>query len=456
MSTKALTRDDAPSAQVERTIGRYVLYGPIARGGMATVHFARLVGGDGFSRIVAAKRLHEQFAEDPEFVAMLRNEARIGSCVHHPNVVPVLDLVVDGAEVLLVQEYVRGVPLDKLLRVAVKATEPVPADVVVAIVAGVLSGLHAAHEARDERGEPLGIVHRDVTPHNVVVGADGVPRLLDFGIAKARSSSAVTREGFVKGKLSYMAPEQFRGVRATRRADVYSAGVVAWELLTMRKLHAGRDDLEVLAATMAGDVPHLLDALVDQYASMGERRWTEVERLAPVVAKMMSNDPRRRYASAEEARDALVAAVPPAEAAVVGDWVQQSGHEYLARCQALLRSNEENWRSSSRIAAADPRMSPPPESGLRLAARRVDDEARETVPALPPRGARAEAVPSAEPEVIDLDATAPRARGGRAGWTVAAVLLVALVTLVALLVARPSVVFRAIDAISAGVRAAVR
>src|SRR5580693_7860209 len=152
-----------------RAFGRYVLYAPIARGGMATIHIARLVGADGFSRIVAAKRLHPQFTEDPDFVAMFRDEAEIASKIHHPNVVPVLDIVLDGEEVVLVQEYVHGVPLDRLFRAACAASEAIPLRIVVGILSGILSGLHAAHETTDETGRPLGIIHRDVSPQNVMV-----------------------------------------------------------------------------------------------------------------------------------------------------------------------------------------------------------------------------------------------------------------------------------------------
>src|SRR5580704_321712 len=135
-----------------RVFGRYVLYAPIARGGMATIHIARLVGADGFNRIVAAKRLHPQFTEDPDFVAMFRDEAEIASKIHHPNVVPVLDIVLDGEEVVLVQEYVHGVPLDRLFRASLAAREPIPVRIVVALVGGILAGLHAAHETTNERG----------------------------------------------------------------------------------------------------------------------------------------------------------------------------------------------------------------------------------------------------------------------------------------------------------------
>ena len=175
-------------------VGRYVLHAAIARGGMATIHLARLLGAEGWSRMVAAKRLHAQFTGDPEFLAMFLDEARIASKVHHPNVVPVLDVVQTGTEVILVQEYVHGVPLDKLLRSAREAHVVLPVGVVVAIAADMLAGLFAAHEARDEMGASLDIVHRDVSPQNVIVGADGIARLLDFGVAKATLNVHVTRD----------------------------------------------------------------------------------------------------------------------------------------------------------------------------------------------------------------------------------------------------------------------
>src|SRR5215510_13687036 len=145
------------------TVGRYILHRQIARGGMATIHIARLMGDEGFSRIVAAKRLLPEFAEDAEFVAMFLDEARIASKVHHRNVVPVLDVVTTGEEVILVQEYVHGVPLHWLLRTARQAKTHVPLNVAISIACQVLAGLQAAHETVDEMGSPLNIVHRDVS-----------------------------------------------------------------------------------------------------------------------------------------------------------------------------------------------------------------------------------------------------------------------------------------------------
>ncbi|MEO8705360.1 MAG: protein kinase, partial [Kofleriaceae bacterium] len=155
------------------TIGRYILHRQIARGGMATIHIARLMGDEGFSRIVAAKRLLPEFAEDSDFVAMFLDEARIASKVHHRNVVPVLDVVTAMDEVVLVQEYVHGAPVHWLLNKTRQLHTHVPVPVAVAIASGVLAGLHAAHEMVDEMGMPLNVVHRDVSPQNVMVATDG-------------------------------------------------------------------------------------------------------------------------------------------------------------------------------------------------------------------------------------------------------------------------------------------
>jgi serine/threonine-protein kinase len=233
-------------------VGRYVLHRQIARGGMATIHIARLMGDEGFSRIVAAKRLLPEFAEDPEFVAMFLDEARVASRVHHRNVVPVLDVVTTGHEVVLVQEYIHGAPLHWLLNKARQTKTPVPLGLAVSIACQVLAGLHAAHETVDEMGTPLDVVHRDVSPQNVMIAADGTARLLDFGVAKSLMAAHVTREGTYKGKLAYSAPEQLRGA-ATRQSDIYSLTVLLWELVVGHRMHrTPQAEAELVATIMKG------------------------------------------------------------------------------------------------------------------------------------------------------------------------------------------------------------
>jgi eukaryotic-like serine/threonine-protein kinase len=340
-------------------VGRYVLHAAIARGGMATIHLARLLGAEGWSRMVAAKRLHPQLTTDPEFVEMFLDEARIASKIHHPNVVPVLDVVHTGTEVILVQEYVHGVPLDRLLRAAREEEEEVPAAVVVAVAADMLAGLHAAHEATDELGAALEIVHRDVSPQNVLVGADGIARVLDFGVAKAQINLHVTRAGTFKGKLTYTSPEQMRGA-AGRATDVYAAAVVIWEALAGRRMHAGRTDVEICAAVTRGDVVRLLDAVDPESASPD--RWSELSRLDPIVARGLALAAEDRWPRALEMADALLDAVPRASAAEVARWVKHLGKAYLEGREKIIVTEESTWRQRPSLDAGPPE----PDSGATL------------------------------------------------------------------------------------------
>jgi serine/threonine-protein kinase len=205
-------------------LGRYAIYEKIASGGMATVHVGRQLGHVGFARTVAIKRMHPQYAGDPEFVSMFVDEARLAARIHHPNVVPTLDVVAMDGELFLVMELIQGESLSRLIRTASSRNEHIPPAMVATMLVGVLQGLHAAHEAKSDQGEPLGIVHRDVSPHNIIVGTDGIARVLDFGVAKATGRIQTTRDGQLKGKLAYMAPEQIHG-EVTRSTDVYAA---AW------------------------------------------------------------------------------------------------------------------------------------------------------------------------------------------------------------------------------------
>jgi eukaryotic-like serine/threonine-protein kinase len=328
-------------------VGRYLLHAPIARGGMATIHLARLLGAEGFSRMVAAKRLHPQFVEDAEFLEMFLDEARIASKVHHPNVVPVLDVVQSGSEVILVQEYVHGVALDKLLRAARHQKKHLPIYITVAIVSGMLAGLAAAHDARDEMGKPLSIVHRDVSPQNVLVGADGTPRLVDFGVAKAALNTHITRAGVFKGKLGYSSPELLHGL-VTPAVDIFASGVLLWEALVGRRLYTGLGEAELHAAVSTARVPRLSAAV--EKADVSSERWQLLLRLEPVVAKATAFEPDDRYPTAAEMQDALLQAVPAATPGEVSKWVKILGKEYLSGREQLIVSEESSFRKRQAIA----------------------------------------------------------------------------------------------------------
>jgi serine/threonine protein kinase len=300
----------SPESAPLRVLGRYALYEEIAAGGMATVHFGRLIGPVGFSRTVAIKRLHPQFAKDPEFVSMFLDEARLAARIRHPNVVPTLDVVAVEGELFLVMEYIEGESLARVIGAARHAGLRLPIAHAVAILAGTLYGLHAAHEATNERGEPLELVHRDVSPQNILVGTDGVPRVLDFGVAKAAGRLQTTREGQLKGKIAYMAPEQLQGGKIDRRVDVFAAGVVLWEALTGVRLFRGDSDVEVFGKVMQGsvtppsslvhDVPPALDA---------------------IVMRALSRAPDDRFESARTMARALERSVTPVPASDVADFV---------------------------------------------------------------------------------------------------------------------------------------
>ncbi len=304
-------------------VGRYTIQGEIATGGMATVHYGRLVGPAGFTRGVAIKRLHPQFAKNPDFVAMFLDEARLASRIQHPNVVPILDVVAEGAELFLVMEFVPGESLSKLVK---SAPGGLPITIALSLAVGMLEGLHAAHKALGEDGKPLMIVHRDVSPQNVIVGVDGIARLIDFGVAKATGNATMTRDGQVKGKVAYMAPEQLRSEPVDCRADIYAASVVLWEMLTGRRFFGSADSEAALMLRV------LNEAITPPSA---ERKEVPPE-LDAVVLKGLSRDAKERFGSAQEMVQALERVAQPAAARDVARWVELKAGEAVAlRAQAL-------------------------------------------------------------------------------------------------------------------------
>ncbi len=311
----------------------------IAAGGMATVHLGRLRGSAGFSRTVAIKRLHAQFAKDPDFVAMFLDEARLAGGIRHPNVVPTLDVLIHEGEILVVMEYVHGESLSRLARAQKAGVDArgsgVPLPIALSIVSGALYGLHAAHEARDDRGAPLDIVHRDVSPQNILVGLDGVVRVVDFGVAKAAGRLQMTREGMLKGKLAYMAPEQAAADTVDRRCDIYSAAVVLWEALTGQRLFTGQNEMSLFRSVLAGAVTPP-SALVPGLPP-------EVDAL---VMRGLAREPADRFATALEMAEAAqrIAYATPGQ---VGTWVRALGGEALDQRAARVASIERTWAADA-------------------------------------------------------------------------------------------------------------
>lgn len=307
-------------------LGRYQLLARIASGGMGVVHVARARGEHGFSRTVALKQLHPHLAEDPDVVERFLAEARIASQIVHPHVVSVLDVGSAAGRAFLVLDYVHGESLAGLLRASAELGERPPLAVVSAVVSEALEGLHAAHETVDARGIPIGLVHRDVSPHNVLVSTRGAAYVTDFGVAKVKDALRQTRSGSLVGKAGYMAPEQLgAGGGVTRATDIYGAGVVLWESLTGERLFDGLEQqIEATAkktpppppSSRRTDIPPLLDEL---------------------VLSLLALSPNARPRTALDAARALTAIVTPASAREVGEWVLDLAGPKLDRLDAAMR-----------------------------------------------------------------------------------------------------------------------
>jgi serine/threonine-protein kinase len=259
---------------------------------------------------------------------MFIDEARLTARVRHPNVVPMLDVVVDNGEIFVILEYVHGEPIHRLTRMVVTAPR-IPLRIVSGIVFGALLGLHAAHDARNERGEPLHIVHRDVSPQNILVGPDGVPRVIDFGVAKAFGRVRTTAQREVKGKLAYLAPEQLTGAPVDQRTDVYSASIVLWELITGGRLFHADEPAAILQKAMHAKVD-------PPSVHTGEAN----PQLDGIVMRGLSRDPAQRWPTARAMALALEECVPPASAPHIGSWVARVAHKPLEERAALFAAME--------------------------------------------------------------------------------------------------------------------
>jgi serine/threonine-protein kinase len=275
----------APQEQLE-SLERYKLLARLGQGGMAEVYLAAWEVAPFVHRPVVIKRLHAHFNEDPRLVAMFLDEARLLTQLDHPHIVKTLEAGVIEGRCCIAMEYLEGQPLQRVLR---RANERggLAAHLAVSIAISVLDGLHYSHEIKDAHGQPLEIVHRDVSPQNVFVANDGQVKVLDFGIAKANSQEGHTATGIVKGKVGYIAPEQARAEHVDRRADIWSAGVVLWEALAGARLFKAETDAATLGLTLQGRIP-----------SAASRRPGIPEALETVLIRALQREPALRYQTA--------------------------------------------------------------------------------------------------------------------------------------------------------------
>lgn len=268
-------------------LGKLTLLRQIGEGGMARIFLARARGIRGFEKLVVVKQILPRLAEDAEFIARFFQEAKLAATLDHPNIATVYDVDQEGDAYFYSMEYVRGRDLHKVMRRAQQAGRALSLDEIVAIVSGLCAGLHHAHTRRDQNGRPLGIVHRDVSPSNVLLSFEGAVKLADFGVAKARTGMVSTDVGTLRGKLGYMSPEQCRGEAIDRRSDVYAVGVLLWEMLTGRRLHQGDSEVAIIHRIAQEHAP-----------SPRPFRADVSDELERIVARALARGPAQRYSSA--------------------------------------------------------------------------------------------------------------------------------------------------------------
>jgi serine/threonine-protein kinase len=250
-------------------------------------------GPAGFNKLVVIKQIRPQLAEDPEFLGMFLDEARLAARLSHPNVVQTNEVGQEGERYFIAMEYLEGQPLNRVVH-RLQKSGGLPLSMHIKLISDALAGLHHAHELTDYDGTALGVVHRDVTPHNVFITYDGQVKVVDFGIAKALNSSSETRTGVLKGKVAYMAPEQARGERVDRRADIFSVGVMLWEAATGKRLWKGVPDITILQRLLSGEIPAARSVKEDL-----------PPKLDAIIAKALSHQREDRYATAAELQIAL-------------------------------------------------------------------------------------------------------------------------------------------------------
>ena len=338
----------------KRRLDRYELIGELASGGMATVFLGRLGGVGGFQRFVAIKRLHPHLASEDEFIEMFLDEARLAAGIHHPHVVPILEVGESDSGYYLVMEYVEGDTLARLMARSLARAQPIPRPVLIRIILDALAGLHAAHELLDPDGNPVNLVHRDVSPQNILVGVDGCSRITDFGVAHAASRLQNTRADRLKGKLAYMSPEQARSGAVDQRADIFAMGIILWEVLASKRLFKSESEAITLQKVTQEPIPRLASAVPDIHPAIEQ-----------VVDKALERDRDRRYFTAADMAEALERAARAAANVSATDLGVASPREVAAYVQGALGEDIAAQRESVRAWLAHSEPSLPRASGLK-------------------------------------------------------------------------------------------
>jgi serine/threonine-protein kinase len=376
-----------------RMLGKYQLIAEIARGGMGVVYLAMVQGPGGFNKLVVVKELKPELVEEPAFLTMFLDEARLAARLSHPNIVQTNEVGNDGDRYFMAMDYLDGRGLDQIRRRSKVAGFGLSVPMHLRVVCDMLTGLDYAHKMTDFDGSPLNIVHRDVSPQNVFVTFDGQVKLLDFGIAKASDSMYETHAGVVKGKVSYMSPEQGRGWKVDARADVFSAGVMLWEALTGKRMREGKNDQEKLWALVSNETPRASEI----------KPWVPPE-LDEICARAMAWNRDERYPSAgamqQDLERYLISTGMNVTAREVGSCVSELFREDRANTNSVIEAHIARARGGGREKLP------------------IIDVASRAVGSPTPSGERAMTRPPFDPELMTSPGT-PSARSGEVSAPVA-------------------------------------
>lgn len=357
-----------------RDFGNYQLLAKLATGGMAEIYLARPANSFAAADLIVVKRILPHLAEDEHFVQMFRDEADLASKLVHKNVCQVLSFGQFGGTWFIAMEYLHGVPLSKMMTRLSKVGKMLDFRIVTGIICQACEGLHSAHEARDENGALLGVVHRDVSPPNIMVTANGTVKLLDFGIAKAGGASSRTRTGTVKGKNAYMSPEQILGKGLDRRSDVFALGVVMYEMLAIRRLFHRESDFLTFKAITEEVVPDIR-----------ERRPDLPPAMRAALVQAMARDPAGRFESAQAFAEALRGSIAtlggPASAQELARFLFKDFGEEMAARDEILHAAEDPSAVPAATGTAEPsHLTPVGTTALISTSGEVTKEPRPRVP----------------------------------------------------------------------------